>query len=132
MARTVPFASAERCPAEDSVCLRAHALEPQLPVLPAFNTSRRTGRNPCLELESTTGGKREACLPGATVLSAWHSLAEPAIASLLGAQPAVRLVRGACFGTWQEDEGAARWVRSFGAPERGTLLVQQCESLLQW
>ena len=136
MTRTLPHTSSSRCTPSDSLCARAHVQEPWLPVLPPFGESAQTGVNPCMRLEMDgNGGKTvlDSCFPGAHLLPAWHSFAHEALDNLFRAHPQVRMASNSlCFGHWVGDQGAARWARTFGAPRRGTLLLQSCESLLQW
>lgn len=132
ISRMLPYASNERCPAAAELCHKAYAREPLLPVLPAFGDSTATGRNPCLRLEMGRGSVLDSCLPGANLLGGWHTLASEALEPMLSAHPKVRMVHGQCFGHWNSDQGVVKWARAFGAPRRGVLLLQACESALQW
>ncbi|KAL1510475.1 hypothetical protein AB1Y20_006780 [Prymnesium parvum] len=120
------LASGDRCGEATDLCARVHALEPTLPIAPAFLPAYRT---PCLTIGGTP-----VCLPAVHVISGWHMLDEAAL-GFLKQVPQLERRSGSCFDDWPNDGGAARWVSSWGGPLAGgkdALLMTHCNKLLSW
>lgn len=97
-----------------------HALTPQ----PAGQKKKPPEHHACL------GGH---CLPFAHVLGAWHTFEEEALIEPLLKHANADLRKGSCFNHWDGEEGAGKWVSSFGegAPESRPV-INTCNSGLSW
>ena len=115
------WAAVERCSGmamqSRSVCSAVHELEPTLPIAPRFESTSQ----PCV----TDGSGRTHCLPSLMVLPAWNALADnsPLTTTMSGLTTA-----GGCFGRWDVDAGAARWVRN----QKSEPALHMCSPSLMW
>ena len=100
-------------------------MEPTLPIHPTLVPGLL---NPCIE------AGQPKCLPYVHVVSGWHMFSEEALGWLKKLK-AVDMRSGlGCFDDWGEgDEGAAKWVSSFGTPPTtDTVIISHCNKLLTW
>ena len=115
------------CAKADDVCRRVAALEPSLPIRPPLVHGQQT---PCLT------GTPVRCLPYVHVLSGWHMLTETAVTPWLAQHERIELRERGCFGLWNDDGGASKWVESWGGPPPSAahlIATTQCSAkLLTW
>jgi hypothetical protein len=108
-------------------CQRVKATEPQLPINPSFVPS---WLNPCIDRGA---GAAPQCLPFVHVISGWHMFSEEALGWLKKMKQIEPKSGGGCFDDWSGDEGAAKWVSSFGRPPASdAVILTHCNKLLSW
>jgi len=117
------LADAARC-AGDAVCLRVHALEPQLPIAPDWTV----GGSSSAACPASVAGW---CVPWIHLLGSWHSFLDEAVVEPLK-RAGTADVRRSCFYDWKDDRGAALWPASFGQPQLDRPLMATCGPSFQW
>ena len=121
------YNASSRC--TTAVCRRVAAMEPTLPIAPPLVEDLL---NPCIVPPAGSPAGSPECLPYVHVVSGWHMFADESLGWLKRIKQIDVRNGDGCFDDWSEN-GATRWVKSFGGPpDTGKVIMTHCNRLLSW